>query len=157
MSGASLGHHRSLAVVRPKFLNNERTTRGQPKEIDEARHHLELCILQGAVAVVFFAAGAAKLTGAASMVDLFAQIGVGQWLRIATGLVEIVGAIALVTPGLGVFGALWLGFTMLCAVATHLLVLHTAPTPVATLGLLNALIVYVRSDELMVLVARIGR
>jgi putative oxidoreductase len=105
-------------------------------------------ILQGVVATAFFAAGATKLAGAASMVQRFDQIGVGQWFRYATGLVEVIGAIALIYPGLASLGALWLGGTMFFAVLTHLVVLHTSPAPAIVLGLLNALIVYLRRNDL---------
>jgi putative oxidoreductase len=105
-------------------------------------------VLQGVVALTFFAAGAAKLAGAAYMVQLFDQIGVGQWFRYATGLVEVTGALALIYPGLASIGGLWLGGTMFFGVLTHLLVLHTNPVPAIVLGLLNALIVYLRRDEL---------
>jgi uncharacterized membrane protein YphA (DoxX/SURF4 family) len=105
-------------------------------------------ILQLVVAVAFFAAGAAKLAGAAFMVQLFEQIGVGQWFRYVTGLVEVIGAVALIYPGLASIGGLWLGGTMFFGVLTHLLVLHTSPVPAIVLGLLNALIVYLRRDEL---------
>jgi uncharacterized membrane protein YphA (DoxX/SURF4 family) len=77
--------------------------------------------LQAIVAAAFFAAGVAKLAGVPFMVQLFEQIGFGQWFRIVTGVVEIVGAVALVYPGLASIGGLWLGFTMVCAVAIHLL------------------------------------
>jgi hypothetical protein len=33
------------------------------------------------------------------MVESFDRIGLGQWFRIVTGLVEIVGAVALLVPG----------------------------------------------------------
>ena len=104
--------------------------------------------LQGIVAAAFFAAGGAKLAGAPFMVQLFAQIGLGQWFRVATGVVEIIGAIALLYPRLASIGGLWLGGTMFFAVLTHLFVLHTSPTPAIVLGLLNAVIVYLRRDEL---------
>jgi uncharacterized membrane protein YphA (DoxX/SURF4 family) len=104
--------------------------------------------LQGIVATAFFAAGAAKLAGVAYMVQLFDQIGLGQWFRYATGVVEVVGALALIAPGLVWFGGLWLGGTMFFAVLTHVFVLHTSPVPAIVLGVLNALIVYLRRDEL---------
>ena len=118
--------------------------------IETARpyRHLGAWVLQGVVAAVFFAAGAAKVAGIPYMVNLFEQIGFGQWFRIVTGVVEIVGALALVYPGLASIGGLWLGFTMICAVATHLIVLHTTPVPAVILGALNALIVYLRREEL---------
>jgi putative oxidoreductase len=111
--------------------------------------------LQGIIAAAFLAAGLAKLAGVPFMVDLFEQIGLGQWFRVATGLVEVIGAVALLIPGLASIGALWLGGTMVGAVATHLFVLHTSPVPAIVLGLLNAVIVYLRRDELVALLQRV--
>ena len=105
-------------------------------------------VLQGIVASAFFAAGAAKLAGAAYMVHLFDQIGVGQWFRYATGTVEVIGAAALLAPGLIALGGTLLGTTMVFATLTHLFVLHTSPAPATVLGVLNALIVYLRRDEI---------
>jgi hypothetical protein len=103
------------------------------------------------VAAAFFAAGLAKLAGVPFMIQVFDQIGVGQWFRIVTGLVEIVGAFALVYPGMAAIGGVWLGFTMVCAVATHIFVLPSSPAPAAVLLALNALIVYLHRDELVTL------
>jgi len=111
--------------------------------------------LQAIIAAAFLAAGAAKLAGVPFMVDLFAQIGIGQWFRVVTGVVEVVGAVALLFPGLASIGALWLGGTMVGAVATHLFVLHTSPIPAIVLGVLNALVVYLRRDELVALLHRV--
>src|SRR4030081_1471343 len=102
--------------------------------------------LQGILAAAFLAAGAAKLAGVPFMVDLFAQIGLGPWFRGVTGVVEIAGAVALLIPGLASIGGLWLGFTMVGAVATHLFVLHTSPAPAIVPGLLNALVFYLRRE-----------
>jgi putative oxidoreductase len=110
--------------------------------------------LQGLLAAVFFAAGGAKLAGTPFMVHLFDQIGIGQWFRIVTGVVEIIGAVALLYPGLASIGGLWLGGTMVGAVAAHL-ILHSSPLPAAILGALNAVIVYLRRDELRALAARV--
>jgi putative oxidoreductase len=111
--------------------------------------------LQGILAAAFLAAGSAKLAGVPYMVELFNQIGIGQWFRIVTGVVEVTGAIALVFPGLASIGAAWLASTMVFAVATHLLILHTSPAPAIVLGILNALVVYLRRDELAALFHRI--
>ena len=89
------------------------------------------------------------------MVELFDQIGVGQWFRVVTGVVEVAGAVALVVPDLASLAALWLGTTMVFAVATHVFILHTSPVPAIVLGLLNALVVYLRRDELVALLQRI--
>jgi putative oxidoreductase len=111
--------------------------------------------IQGILAAAFLAAGVAKLTGAPFMVDLFAQIGIGQWFRIVTGTVEVAGAVALLVPGLASIAGLWLGATMVGAVTAHLFVLHTNPGPAMVLGLLNAIVVYLRRDELAALLQRV--
>jgi putative oxidoreductase len=111
--------------------------------------------LQGILAAAFLAAGFAKLAGVPYMVDLFDQIGLGQWFRLVTGIVEVTGAVALLIPGLASIGAVWLGFTMVFAVATHVFILHTSPVPAIVLGLLNALVVCLRRDELVALLHRI--
>src|SRR5258706_9946439 len=111
--------------------------------------------LQGILATAFLAAGFAKLAGVPFMVDLFAQIGLGQWFRVATGVVEVTGAVALLVPGVASIGALWLGFTMVGAVATHLFVLHTSPVPAIVLVLLNSLVLYLPPDDLAALLHRV--
>ena len=155
MSGTSIDHRKPLVFAQPKSPKNERTRGNTPTEIDQAWSRLDLWALQGIVAATFLVAGMAQIAGAPAMVEMFARIGIGQWFRIVTGMVEIIGAIVLVLPGLATIGGLSLGFTMLCAVATHLLVLHTSPTAAATLGFLSFLIVDIRSDELRALVVRI--
>jgi putative oxidoreductase len=112
--------------------------------------------LQIVVALAFLAAGAAKLAAAPFMVQLFDQVGIGQWFRIVTGVVEIGGAAALLHPRLAAFGGLWLAVTMFFGVLTHLFVLHTSPAPAIVLGLLNLVIAYLRRDDLVSLVRTIS-
>lgn len=108
--------------------------------------------LQVVVAAAFLAAAGAKLSAQPSMVQLFAQIGFGQWFRVVTGIVEVVGAVALLTPRLAPIGGLWLGATMFFGVLTHLFILHSNPLPAIVLGLLSLVIVYLRRNELSSLV-----
>jgi len=122
---------------------------------DRPTRRIGAWMLQGVLAAAFLAAGSAKLAGVPFMVELFDQIGLGQWFRIATGAVEVVGAVALVVPGLASIAALWLGFTMVCAVATHVFILHNNPVAAIVLGLLNALVVFLRRDELVALLQRV--
>jgi len=88
----------------------------------ESNRRVGVWILQIVVALAFLAAGAAKLAAAPFMVQLFAQVGLGQWFRLVTGVVEVVGAGALLHPRLASVGGLWLGITMFFAVLTHLFV-----------------------------------
>jgi putative oxidoreductase len=93
-----------------------------------------LWVLQIAGAAMFFMAGASKLAGADSMIQVFAAVGLGQWLRYFTGVLEVLGAAALLVPPCAGLGALWLTGVMLAAVIAHLTVLGGNPAiPVALL------------------------
>ncbi len=110
-------------------------------------------IVQGLLAAAFLAAGGAKLAGVPMMVQIFDQIGMGQWFRIVTGLVEVIGAVALVVPGFAALGAAWLGATMFFAVLTHLFILHSSAMPALVLLTLNVLVVWLRRDQLAAVLA----
>ena len=85
-----------------------------------------LWIVQILLAAVFLMAGSAKLTGAPPMVQMYDTIGLGQWFRYVTGVIEVGCAILLLIPGLAGIGAPLLGCTMIGAIITHVTVLHTA-------------------------------
>ncbi|MEP6691398.1 MAG: DoxX family protein, partial [Gemmatimonadaceae bacterium] len=92
-----------------------------------------------ALAAVFIGGGVAKLVALPIMVSLFADVGVGQWLRIVTGLLELGGAALLIAPGYSVFGALALAALMLVATGVNVSLLHRSPlVPLATLAALLA-------------------
>src|SRR6201987_4411765 len=88
---------------------------------------IALWVVQIALAGMFLLAGGSKLLGAPAMVALFNTIGVGQWFRYVTGLIEVGSAIALLIPSLAVFGALALVPTMIGAVATELFIAGHSP------------------------------
>lgn len=94
------------------------------------------------LAMAFGAAGAAKLAGAAPMVQVFDLIGIGQWFRYLTGTVEVAGAVLLLVPVTGFFGSLLLCLTMTFAVGTHLFVIGGSPVPAIVLGTLSGLVAY---------------
>jgi len=110
-------------------------------------------IVQGLLAAAFLAAGGAKLAGVPMMVQIFDQIGMGQWFRVVTGLVEVAGAVALLVPGLAALGAAWLGATMFFAVLTHLFILQSSAMPALILLTLNVLVVWLRRDQLVAVLA----
>ena len=106
------------------------------------------------LALAFLAAGAAKLASVPAMVQVFDALGLGQWFRYVTGVVEIVGAVALLVPSSAVLGAAWLGITMFFATLAHLFILHTSPAPALVLLALSAAIVTLGRSQVKVLVAR---
>src|SRR2546428_9396857 len=110
-------------------------------------------IVQGLLAAACLAAGGAKLAGVPMMVQIFDQIGMGQWFRVVTGLVEVAGAVALLVPSLAALGAAWLGATMFFAVLTHLFILQSIAMPALILLTLNVLVVWLRRDQLVAVLA----
>jgi hypothetical protein len=68
--------------------------------------------------------GAEKLFGT-SWVELFAQIGSGDWLRLLTGGMQLLGALLVVPPATARAGAALIALTMLGAVGAHLFILPT--------------------------------
>ena len=61
--------------------------------------NITLWILQIFAAGMFLLAGGLKLAGAAPMVAMFEQIGIGQWFRYFTGGLEVACAVLLLIPG----------------------------------------------------------
>jgi putative oxidoreductase len=107
-----------------------------------------LWVAQIALASLFLLAGGSKLAGAPAMVTLFEAIGVGQWFRYVTGLIEVGSAIALFVPSLALFGAVALVATMLGAIATHVFVVGGSPAVPAVLLLAALVVVWARRGQL---------
>src|SRR5262245_7308885 len=84
---------------------------------------IALWALQIGLAGMFLLAGSSKLLGDPAMVGLFDAIGIGQWFRYLTGLIEVGSALALLVPSFALFGALALVATMVGAVIVHLFIL----------------------------------
>lgn len=93
-----------------------------------------LWVLQIALAANFLMSGGMKLAGAPDMIKLFDAIGVGQWFRYVTGVLEVAGA-------------LLLACVMLGAVATHLLVIGGSPLMASVFLLLTLLIAWGRRER----------
>jgi putative oxidoreductase len=82
---------------------------------------------QVVLAAMFLMAGGSKLAGVPAMVSLFDLIGIGQWLRYVTGVIEVISGIAVLVPSGAVFGALLLIPTMLGAIITNVFVVPASP------------------------------
>ena len=78
---------------------------------------------------IFVAAGCVKLAGIPFMVDLFASLGFGQWLRYVTALVELGGGILLLSGRLQHLSALALAVIMLGATDASIVVFDRSPIP----------------------------
>jgi uncharacterized membrane protein YphA (DoxX/SURF4 family) len=82
------------------------------------------------------------------MVVLFEAIGIGQWFRYVTGLIEVVSAVGLLVPALAPFGALLLASTMVGAIATHLFIVGGSPALPGVLLLGLSVVVWARREQL---------
>jgi len=61
-----------------------------------------------------------------------------RWFRYVTGGIEVGSAVLLLIPGAALLGALLLACTMVGAILTHLLVLHSSPAmPIVLLVLVG--------------------
>lgn len=110
---------------------------------------IALWLVQIALAGMFLLAGGSKLLGAPAMVGLFDAIGIGQWFRYLTGLIEVGSALALLVPSFAVFGALALVPTMVGAIAVHLFILGASPALPAILLLGSAGVLWARRHQLL--------
>lgn len=97
-----------------------------------------LFVVRAGLALVFAGAGAAKLAGDSAMVDTFADVGAGQWLRFVVGAAEVAGAVGLWVPRLRVAAALGLAALMVGATVANVALLDASP--VLTLVLLALLL-----------------
>ena len=108
-----------------------------------------LWVAQIALAGMFLLAGSSKLLSAPAMVGLFDAIGIGQWFRYLTGLIEVGSALALLVPSIAVFGALALVATMVGAITTHLFIVGGSPAVPAILLLGSVGVVWARRHQLL--------
>jgi putative oxidoreductase len=106
-------------------------------------HRLDLFIpwiCRTGVALAFVWIGASKFYAQSSWIRTFEQIGVGQWLRYATGLLQVAGGVLLLSRRTAVVGAVLAGCTMAGAVAAQLFILHGGPIAIVPAILLAALV-----------------
>jgi putative oxidoreductase len=81
--------------------------------------------------MLFVAAGLVKLSGMAFMVELFASLGFGQWLRYVTALVELSGGLLLIAGRMEYLAALALAVIMVGATTASVIVFDRSPIPPA--------------------------
>ena len=99
--------------------------------------------------LAFVAAGLAKLSGVQMMVDEFGLLGLGQWFRYVTGVIEIGSAVLLWVPGMAAYGAALQVCVVLGALLAHLTVLGMGTSAgVFVLGPLAAITLYFNRAEL---------
>ena len=117
------------------------------------KKNLATWVFQAAVALFFLGVGSGKLAATPPFVQVFDGIGLGQWFRDLTGLMEVGGAILLLTPRFAVFGAVTLATVMAGAILTHAFVLGGSAVPAIVLFAATIAIAWLRREQVRVRVA----
>ena len=94
-----------------------------------------------AVAMVFISVGSSKFSDP-MWVRIFGQIGIGQWFRYLTGVMQIAGGVLVLIPRTALAGVVLAACTMLGASIAWLTVLHApwnAPIPGVMFAILVAI------------------
>ena len=115
-----------------------------------------LWTLQVLLALAFVGgSGLPKLVGESYAVQIFEDLGTGQWLRVVIGLLEIAGGIGPLVSRLAGLAAGCLVALMVGATGAQLFFLHEGYwyTPVI-IGVLLAVVAWARRGEVAALVAR---
>jgi putative oxidoreductase len=82
-------------------------------------------VLRISAGLLFLAVGLAKFQSRSIWVQIFADIGLGDWFRYLTGTLQCSAGLLLLVPRTTKAGAALAGCTMAGAVAVHLVVLDT--------------------------------
>jgi putative oxidoreductase len=81
-------------------------------------------VLEALLGLLFLMSGVGKMIGPKMIVENFKKWRLPQWFRGVTGLVELVGAIAMIIgiwePSWAAAAGLWLGITMFVAILVHI-------------------------------------
>ena len=106
-------------------------------------------------AMYVLGSGAPKLFGEAYAVQIFEDLGTGQWLRVVIGLLEVAGGVGLLVPRLAGLAAACLVALMVGATVAQVFFLSEGYwyTPVI-LGVLLGVVAWVRRDEIPRVFAR---
>ena len=104
--------------------------------------HIVIWVLRVLMAALFLFAAFGKLTSNPMMVEEFGKVGLGDWFRYFTGALEVIGALALVTPAISAFGALLLLCVDVGAFFAQIALIHSDWIHTIVIGAILAALVY---------------
>jgi putative oxidoreductase len=98
--------------------------------------NIVLWVLRALMAALFLFAAYAKLSGNPMMVTEFGKVGLGDWFRVFTGVLELVGGVLILVPAASALAALLLLCVDIGALVAQLTVIHQDwihPLPIAAI------------------------
>lgn len=107
-----------------------------------------LWVLRILMAALFLFASFMKLTGKPDMVAEFDTIGLGQWFRYLTGLIEVVGGVGILVPSVSVFAAILLLAVDAGAFVAQVSVLHMDWIHTIAIGAILATVIYLQRGQI---------
>jgi putative oxidoreductase len=149
-------NHSKLAATALPPSRSHHPDRPRPTEV--YRKGRAAMITAGALQVLLGFAiaggGMLKLSGDPAMVEMFDDIGVGQWLRLAIGLLEVAGGVGVLIRRVRALAALCLLVLLIGATVTNIVVLTTSPVVSTVLACVALAILLLRRQELPAAMSR---
>jgi putative oxidoreductase len=108
-----------------------------------------LWALRIVVAGLFLFAAFMKLTGQPMMVQEFETVGLGQWFRYATGVLELIGAMMVLIPPVSALGGCLLLLVDVGAFVAQVTVLHIDWIHTIVIGLVIGFLIYLQRQQLL--------
>jgi putative oxidoreductase len=109
---------------------------------------IAIWILRILVAGVFLFAAYMKLSGQQMMIDEFETVGLGQWFRYFTGLLELAGGILVLIPAWSVIGALILLAVDIGAFFAQVFVIRMDFIHTLVIGAVILVLIYLQRGQL---------
>ncbi len=110
---------------------------------------ISLWIVRIIVAALFVLAAGMKLSGAQMEIDVFNTVGLGQWFRYVTGIIELAGAVAVLIPAVSAFGALFLLIVDIGALIAQVTSLHMDWIHPIVIGVILAWLIYIQRRQIL--------
>ncbi|MEW5420584.1 DoxX family protein [Amorphus sp. 3PC139-8] len=131
-----------------KAIEMERDTLAVEPRTQNRTAHLGLWALRILLALAFVLFAVMKLAGREAMIVEFDMVGLGQWFRYFTGLLELTGAIALLIPAVSVLGAVLLLIVDLGAFVAQVTILHIDWIHTVAIAALLGAVIYLQRSSL---------
>lgn len=111
--------------------------------------------IQSLLIIVFAMTGGSMLVGAAFQVEAFKHLGLSQWFRSVTAIVQFAGVTGLIIgfwfPGVAAWAGVWLSVTMLAAFLAHLKAGDPIgkAVPAFILAIISIILMFIHLDGLL--------